>query len=66
MSKQIDEAQAILADKGAGLMQSDLIEIETLLVQADPDDWESGLFVMEGVALIVNDPSYKGDIPPIA
>lgn len=66
MSKPIDDAQAILADKGMNLMQSDLDEMETLFLSVDPSEWDSVLFIMEGVALIVNDPLYTGDIPPIA
>lgn len=66
MSKPIDKAQAILAEKGAKLMQADLIEMEMLFLQAAPEDLDDAMFLMEGVALVVNDPSYKGDIEPIA
>lgn len=67
MNKLIDEAQAILAEKGSKLMQDDLNEINDLLVQVDPRTaaWDNVGLVLEGVALVVNDPSYKGDIPPI-
>lgn len=66
MLKPIDRAQAIMSDKGARLMQSDLDEMEEIFTEVDPEQWDDVLLLMEGVALIVNDPSYKGDIPPIA
>ncbi len=65
MNKPLDKAQAILSDKGGSIMQSDLDEMQELFTQVDPDDWDDVLMLMEGVALIVNDPSYKGDIEPI-
>jgi hypothetical protein len=36
-----------------------------IFMQVALDDWDDTLFLMEGVALIVNDPSYTGDIAPI-
>lgn len=65
MSKPIEDAQAILTDKGASLMQEDFQEMQSLFTQVEIEQWEDVVRVMEGVALIVNDPSYKGDIEPI-
>ena len=66
MSKPIDRAQAILSDKGNKLMQADLDAMEEIFTEIEPEQWDDVLLLMDGVALIVNDPSYKGDIPPIA
>lgn len=66
MSKPIDRAQAILEDKGSELMQADLDAMQEIFTEISPDDWDDVLLLMEGVALVVNDPSYSGDIPPIA
>jgi hypothetical protein len=65
MSKPIEDAQAILTDKGASLMQEDFQEMQSLFTQVEIEQWEDVVRVMEGVALIVNDPSYNGDIEPI-
>jgi hypothetical protein len=65
MNKPIDKAQAILEAKGSNLMQTDLDEMREIFMQVALDDWDDTLFLMEGVALIVNDPSYTGDIAPI-
>lgn len=66
MSKPIDKAQAILSDKGSDLMQSDLDAMQEIFTEIPPEQWDDVLLLMEGVALIVNDPTYKGDIEPIA
>lgn len=66
MSKPIDKAQAILSAKGSKLMQTDLDAMEEIFTEVDPDEWDDVLLVMEGVSLIVSDPSYSGDIDPIA
>lgn len=66
MLKPIDRAQAILSAKGIKLMQADLDAMEEIFTEVDPEEWDDVLLVMEGVALVVNDPDYKGDIPPIA
>lgn len=65
MSKPIEDAQAILTDKGTSLMQEDFQEMQSLFTQVEIEQWEDVVRVMEGVALIVNDPSYEGDIEPI-
>jgi hypothetical protein len=65
MNKPIDEASAIFSEKGDGLMQADLDAMEELFTQIPPEQWDDVLMLMEGVALVVNDPSYKGDIAPI-
>lgn len=65
MNKPIDEAQAILSEKGSDLMQANLDAMEELFTQIPPEQWDDVLMLMEGVALVVNDPSYKGDIAPI-
>lgn len=65
MSKLIDKAQAILQDKGSDIMQTDLIAMQEIFTQISLDEWDDAMFLMEGVALIVNDPSYVGDIAPI-
>jgi hypothetical protein len=66
MNKPIDRAQAILSAKGAGLMQSDLDAMQEIFTEISPDDWDDVLLLMDGVALVVSDPLYKGDIGPIA
>ena len=65
MGKPIDEALAILSEKGNDLMQVDLDAMEELFKQIPPEEWGDVLWLMEGVALVVNDPSYEGDIKPI-
>jgi hypothetical protein len=65
MNRPIDEAQAILSEKNGDLMQADLDAMEELFTQIPPEQWEDVLMLMDGVALVVNDPSYKGDIAPI-
>ena len=66
MSRPIDRAQAILSEKGIKLMQTDLDAMQEIFTEMPPEQWDDVLLLMEGVALVVNDPSYKGDIEPIA
>lgn len=65
MNKPIDKAQAILSKKNSNLMQKDLDEMQEIFTYVDLKEWDDVLRLMEGVALVVNDPSYKGDIAPI-
>jgi hypothetical protein len=65
MGKPIDEALAILSERGSDLMKVDLDAMEELFTQIPPEEWDGVLLLMEGVALVVNDPSYEGDIKPI-
>jgi hypothetical protein len=62
MGKPIDEALAILSERGSDLMKVDLDAMEELFTQIPPEEWDGVLLLMEGVALVVNDPSYEGDI----
>ena len=61
-----DEIQRIIRDKGRAIMQADLDAIETALA-AMPAERRYALepWIYEGLALIVNDTLYEGDIAPI-
>lgn len=65
MTKPIDRAQDILSSKGSALMQSDLDAMQEIFTEIPPEEWDDVMLLMDGVALIVNDPSYDGDIEPI-
>lgn len=65
MNKPIDLAQAIFSEKGSGLMQTDLDAMEEIFTDIPPEEWDDVYLLMDGVALVVNDPSYAGDIQPI-
>lgn len=65
MNKPIDLAQAIFSKKGSGLMQADLDAMEEIFTDIPPEEWDDVYLLMDGVALVVNDPSYTGDIQPI-
>lgn len=65
MSKPIDKAQDILTRRGAKLSQDDLFEMQNLFIMVPVSDWEEVARIMEGVATIVNDPSYEGNLEPI-
>lgn len=65
MNKPIDLAQAIFSEKGSGLMQTDLDAMEEIFTDIPPEEWDDVYLLMDGVALVVNDPSYTGDIQPI-
>lgn len=65
MTKPIDQAQDILSSKGSALMQSDLDAMEEIFTKIPPEEWDDVMLLMDGVALIVHDPSYEGDIKPI-
>jgi hypothetical protein len=62
----LEEIMAIIRDKGRDIRQSDLDAIAVLLAElpaekrAEVEPW-----IYEGLALIVNDCLYEGDIPPI-
>jgi hypothetical protein len=62
MDDPFEQALAIIREKGSDIRQADLREIEALfpLMRPDLPGW-----VYEGLSLIVNDPGYEGDIPPI-
>lgn len=57
---------ALLA-KGLALTAADLreIEVEIALMPVEQAH-EREPWIREGIALIVNDPEYQGDIPPIS
>lgn len=65
MNKPIDLAQDIFSKKGSGLMQTDLDAMEEIFTDIPPEEWDDVYLLMDGVALVVNDPSYTGDIQPI-
>jgi hypothetical protein len=65
MTKPIDQAQEILSSKGSALMQSDLDLMEEIFTKIPPEEWDDVMMLMDGVARIVNDPLYDGDIEPI-
>ena len=65
MNKPIDRAQAILSEKNDKLMQADLLEMQEIFTEIPPEEWDEVMMLMEGVAQVVNDPLYSGDIPPI-
>lgn len=61
-----DQAIAIVREKGILISSADLAEIEYLLTQLDADEAADRIAsVFEALSLIVNDPLYTGDIPPI-
>jgi hypothetical protein len=56
----------IIRERGMDLMRSDMRDIEALLGTVDPDRAnELRAWVYEGLFLIVNDPAYCGDVPPL-
>jgi len=64
--KPEDKIFEILREKGEAIRQSDMDEIELLIMEADPDVWIERMgWFYEGLALIVNDPNYEGDIAPV-
>ena len=65
MNNPIDRAGTILSEKDANIMQADLYAMQEIFTEIEPEEWDQVLLLMEGVALIVNDPSYAGDIEPI-
>ena len=66
MSDDVETIHAIIRDKGRDIRQSDLNAIEAALrrlpaeKRAEVEPW-----IYEGLALIVNDCLYEGDIAPI-
>lgn len=55
-----------LLGKGLALTADDLQEIEAEIALMPLDQaHEREPWIREGIALIVNDPDYRGDIPPI-
>lgn len=63
----VDEIMSIISTKGADLMQSDIEEIQFLTVDIPIDELpDTYPWIWEAIALIVNDPLYEGDIPPVA
>lgn len=65
MSKPIDKAQSILSEKGLSLSRRDFEEMQSLFAEVEVEEWEDVARLMEGVALIVNDPAYSGDMDAI-
>jgi hypothetical protein len=67
MSKATDTILEIISTKGADLRQSDMEQIEELIVDIPLDDAPRDMgMIYEGIAMVVNDPLYEGDIPPIS
>lgn len=66
MNDPFADALAIISERGSDLNLVDMREIEALIVDcpleraAEMQGW-----IYEALSLIVNDPLYKGDIPPI-
>ncbi len=66
MSKAFDKILTIVGDKGSSLMATDIREIESLITEIGYDDLlNEEPLVWEAIALIVSDPDYEGDIPPV-
>lgn len=64
--KAYDEIMEIVTTKGLDLMQSDIDEIEALVVDIPVDDLPTVYpWIWERIALVVNDSLYEGDIEPI-
>lgn len=65
-NEAFSQALAIVREKGLSISSADLAEIEYLLTQLDADGAADLIAsVFEALSLIVNDPAYSGDIPPI-
>ncbi|MEK7454729.1 MAG: hypothetical protein AABZ76_07375 [Pseudomonadota bacterium] len=62
----IDEIVELVRDRGAKLTRDDLNQIKMMAVDVPLEDSDDLAAVFEGIALVVNDPLYEGDIPPIA
>ena len=62
----IEQIRAIIREKGRDIMQSDIEDIEALVVDIPIDDLPVVYpWIWESIALIVNDCLYEGDIEPI-
>ncbi|SEJ87402.1 hypothetical protein SAMN05518849_11676 [Sphingobium sp. AP50] len=61
----IDEIVELVRDRGSKLNQYDLNQIKMIAVDVPLEDSEDLAMVFEGIALVVNDPLYEGDIPPM-
>ena len=64
MTNPIEQALAIVSDRGDKLRQTDLDDITLLMAEVPLAQSEAVGHVMGAVALIVNDPEYAGDIEP--
>lgn len=62
----IDDIVELVRDRGAKLNRDDLNQIKMMAVDVPLEDSDALAAVFEGIALVVNDPLYEGDIPPIA
>ncbi len=66
MSDPFSDALAIISERGSDINLVDMRKIEGLILEcsletaADMQGW-----IYEALWLIVNDPLYEGDIPPI-
>ena len=66
MSDPFSDALAIISERGSDINLVDMREIQSLIVEfpleraAELQGW-----IYEALSLIVNDPLYEGDIPPI-
>ena len=68
MNKWVGEAHQIAKERGYDITQDDILRMKHLLSHIDFEDEQGqheAAFVWEGVALIVNDPLYKGDAEPL-
>lgn len=62
----VDKIMEIIGTKGAELRQTDIDEIEALVVDIPVDDLPTVYpWIWESIALIVNDCLYEGDIEPV-
>jgi hypothetical protein len=66
MTMPAEQALAIIGEKGLSLSSDDMREIEGLITQIPLDDLpdQSGM-IYEALSLVVNDPLYEGDVPPV-
>lgn len=61
-----ERALAFIVEKGAAIRQADMDTLEALTMEFPQEDFaELCAVIDEKLALIVNDPGYKGDIPSI-
>lgn len=68
MNNWANKANQIVEDRGYAITQFDVMQIERLLLHIDFLDDQGqreAASVWEGVAMIVNDPQYKGDAQPL-
>jgi hypothetical protein len=61
----LEQITEIVSERGSALDRDDMDRITELSVEVPLEDSDALAMVMEGVAMIVNDPLYEGDVPPM-